>query len=237
MAQSRKLIVDDSTASNTYYCDFADVVKNNELFTSLYKEVSLLLSSNYPLNKSKTKWISMGLSVIRNYTPIIKFSASKPDNSGIQFTLTEWNELIKYKNMILNYFDCGVDMICQTMQGNHCFFLNNVNGKKMLTLTWNNNEYTIVLELSSVQNMFQINNIIDHKMELLKSVKFDEYYRQVLTRVHEYCNINNCTVKLQCIETVLDGDINMNVLAFKELLYVYKGTKIYDELYNNKNIF
>lgn len=123
-------------------------------------------------------------------------------------------------------------MICQSLQGNICFFLNNVNGKKLLTFTWNNNEFTIVLEVASVKTIFQIDNIILHKMELLKSIQFKEYYKKVLARVRDYCNVNNCETNLQCIETVLDKDIDMNVLAFKELMYVYKGSKMCNEFQN-----
>ena len=151
---------------------------------------------------------------------VVKLTTSKPNNNGIQLTSIEWTELLGFKDLILNYFECGNDVQYQNLKSDHNMILNNVRGKKLLTLSWHTNEFIVVLDMASAQTLFSIKDVILHYMQMLSNLDFFKYYDKILTAANDckiiYINYSD----QQCIETVLDSNLDLHVLAFKELLYV-----------------
>src|SRR5436190_4572544 len=73
-------------------------------------------------------------------------------------------------------------------------------------------------------------------MQILSNLGFIKYYDKMLTAAND-CKIVNINYSdQQCIETVLDSNLDLHVLAFKELLYVCKGRKLYKDMLNKNQV-
>lgn len=154
----------------------------------------------------------------------MKLCTGKPETNGIQFDLAEWNIFMSYKDIILNFFDTKNKSLLfpnRILTPDFTLIFNVVSKKHILTISWH--------EFAPILKMFKIYDLILHKLQFINSLNFNKYYKDILQRATEHVKLNfNCTV-MQSIETVLNKDINVNVLAFKELLHLYAGDKLYND--------
>lgn len=63
---------------------------------------ALINESMYYVNKSRSKWVSVGFSLERKYTPVIKLSGSKY-NQNVIFNEHQWNSFLNNQGIMLSY--------------------------------------------------------------------------------------------------------------------------------------
>ncbi|KAK4882448.1 hypothetical protein RN001_005767 [Aquatica leii] len=124
----------------------------------------LYAQSTFALNKSQTKWISVGLCAELQFDPVVKLMGK---GQCITLTEIEWKTLVCYRSIITNSFAgyattpsyhevCGVKITMEWMN----------KAKKVLKMQ--RAEETIYLAYDSVHEMWKLCDLIMTRLELLK---------------------------------------------------------------------
>lgn len=144
---------------------------------------TLLNTTNYPLNKSRTKFVAVGFGCYQPFAPAVVIYGQK--NDVAVFNETEWNALMENQGIISSYFS-SKDFHPQSLNisnGKRIKF-NSVGGKKVIILQdWAGSE--VYLGLESITECWELQHLLEYRIQLLKSLEFEKFYSSVIKGIWE----------------------------------------------------
>lgn len=150
---------------------------------SLVNEKYLLSSMTYALNKNGTKFISLGLSIARNFeTSIIIHD----ENECISISLDDWYNIANRQEEVEEYFKTNDrDDIIPNMSQECIIQSFNFRGLKLIQISYNPamvnaNAIDIILDEESMLKLFRLKDIINYRAEMLENMSFKHFYNNML---------------------------------------------------------
>ncbi|KAK4885272.1 hypothetical protein RN001_001543 [Aquatica leii] len=151
----------------------------NSQYVGKGSNARLYAQSTFTLNKSQTKWISVGLCAELQFNVVVKLMGK---GQCITLTEIEWRTLVCYRSIITNSFTgyattpsyhevCGVKITTEWMD----------KAKKVLKMQ--RAEETIYLAYDSVHEMWKLCDLIMTRLELLKRLEYKRYYDSVIDTI------------------------------------------------------
>lgn len=141
---------------------------------------AVLHKTTYPLNKSQTKFVSVGLRPDSGFWPIVQIYGEK--NDWVTFDEPEWKQLIESQIAILNYWSVR-DVTFQPLT---------IYSKSIAFLTIGPNKVIhirdqcgaeIYLGLESLLELWELVILINLKLELVRGLDFNQFYGSIITGV------------------------------------------------------
>ncbi|KAI4461437.1 l1 transposable element-related [Holotrichia oblita] len=170
---------------------------------AIAREKQLIGQSSYFLNKSGSKWLTVGLSPAAGFVPIVQI---KSVNACIFFTQEEWEEFCKTEG-------------CSP---NHQMEASSYRDIQIIRLKSRGQQ--IVLSTETYNNIYHLQELINQKISVLTSSDFVSFYNHVLKSCAKmdgdlYSNII----------TLLATHINsQNTMYMLEVLYITYNTVFLD---------
>lgn len=175
----------------------------------------ILNSKLYYLNKSSSKFISVGLS-LTDFAPRILIGGYKGFEAS--FSEEEWKSLQQYQGVIVNYFYCKVDAHPLKF-GNINLYFEKINQIPIIKLQ-NIDGNCVCLASDTCDKLFEVQEIVDYRIHLLKRQEFDKYFN-----VFQTTNVNqSSSVLLSNVYNILNPSQNTkseNVCTMLEMLTLY----------------
>ena len=132
------------------------------------KEWHVIGESTFPLNRARTKTISVGLSPTLEFSPIIKIRGGR---NRIFFTPDQFKELVESKENI------DADNI---MIGDHRIFKSIYKEKEVYNFECRNSH--IVLALDTYKKLHSLGSLIAYKLKVFELMDFPFFYKGVLQK-------------------------------------------------------
>lgn len=198
-----------------------EVVKRNvEVGVNVNRKVKLpfpvlLNSATYPLNKSRSKLVCVGLCCYQSFAPSVVIYGQRGD--WVQLEETEWKTLVENKGVISNYLTSKeLQPQLQPVNISHvkriCFRM--VGPNKVITLQ-DMCGAEVYLGIESVAECWQLLSLVEYKMRLLKSLEFEKFYTSLIKGVWELPG----DFKTNIVNVLRTLDITSdNVLCMQEML-------------------
>lgn len=178
------------------------------------KEVVVIGEKRYHLNKSRSKFVSVGLCRNFGYEPCIKLMGNK--NDVLVFTEEEWRDLLKYQGVITNYLYANA--ATEPLNTEYCsIFFEQISSTRVIKI-WKNNS-SIYLGYETICNLWEILPIINYRIDMLKIQQFKTYFKVFQKGMQSQSGniFHNATTVLKCSETCPTE----NVCLLQELVYLY----------------
>lgn len=173
----------------------------------------LLNERSYPLNKSKTKFVSVGLRCSKPFVPTLTIFGLK--NDWILFEEAEWKVLIENEGVISNYFySKGIHLNPLDISSVKRICFQKVNENKVIIIQ-DKCGAEVYLGIESVIECFELLQLLEYKIAVLKSLNFDTFYSSLIAGAWNLPGEFKTN-----IENVLNG-LNIksdNVVCMKEML-------------------
>lgn len=188
-----------------------NVCRTNNINTADRKrEQGLLLSPlTYFLNKSKSKWISVGLDSYANFEPVIRLMGGR--GQCITLDSTMWGE-----------FKASKDAINKAINSKTADNFMNIN-KLSISFIWVDNyrkvlkgsvgSDSIYLSYESLRELWKVSDVVTFRLGLLESYHFADFYYTCLDLAATFEGDLR-----QRLETVFNGSCTEYIAIFKELL-------------------
>lgn len=162
----------------------------------------LLRRRSYPLNKSRSKFVVVGLSGYTPFTPVIQLHGVKHDL--VTLDETELKILFENRGAIANYFAKDVQLQSLNLSGSKKINFQTVGPVKVICvkdLTEGGGE--IYLGVESLLELWSLQHLIGYGAEMLKTLEFSTFYTSIIKSVAQISG----DVK-QNIESIL---LNLNI--------------------------
>lgn len=177
-------------------------------------EFAILNESKFPLNKSKSKHVSVGLSSSFDYKPSIQLLGNK--NDYIVFNDYEWNVFLSYQGIITNYFYSNnkIDVIDA---GQFSIFFETYSGVKVVKLV--KNKVAVYLGYESICKLWELLPLVKYIADKRRRQQFATYF-----------NVLKCGLRSQAgdklvnaLKTIqpLDNPNSENISTVLELIYLH----------------
>lgn len=140
----------------------------------------LLNQSIYFLNKSKTKYICIGLSPHINFYPIVKVCGVK--NQCVLFDENEWDMLLENQGILLNYFHTTDTQWTPMKLGSKVISFQTVEYRKILKIV-DAGESEVYLGWESLTELWDLIPLIKYRLNVLGSQGFNEFYSNVINGI------------------------------------------------------
>lgn len=152
---------------------------NFYLIDQFKKRKSILINeTTYFINKSKSKWISVGLSLERKYEAVIKLGGYK-NNQHIIFNEDQWISFLNNQGIMLSFVHSDKNG-WQPMSGNgyqiHFVFIGDA---KIIKITQDGGN-ELFLAGDTINELSNLVNLIKYRYDMLKSIEFSKYYDSLL---------------------------------------------------------
>lgn len=133
----------------------------------------LLNCSTYALNKSRSKFISVGLSSYGVFAPIVVLHGLK--NDFITFEEADWKLLLENQGVITNfvYTDEGQQQMVNIGTKIACF---HTIGKTRVVTFRDTSGFEICMAFESICELWDFLPIIENRTKILKDLQFYEFY-------------------------------------------------------------
>lgn len=180
-------------------------------------EVVVIGERRFPLNKSRSKYISVGLSRDDDFEPCIILCGNKGDS--IRFNEQEWLDFLNYQGVITNYLysnDAAGDIHC----GKIFLSFEQISFARVVKI-WKNGSY-VYLGYETVCKLWELLPLVKYRIGILKQQQFMTYF-SVLKRGLEYQG-GNLFVNASRILHVGDICPTENVCLALELMHLYPDT-------------
>lgn len=175
---------------------------------------TLLLQRTYPLNKSRTKFATVGLSCSGSFGAVVVIHGQK--NDWMLLDEVEWKTLCEYQSIIRSNYCSGGDFQQQPVVINSskriCFQKIGANKVILLQELCGSEVY---LGIESVVELWELLSLIDYRKEVLKSLEFPKFYCNIIRGVASLSG--DCKNNIESV--LLNLNINSeNVLCMREML-------------------
>lgn len=135
----------------------------------------LLNCSTYPLNKSRSKFVSVGLSAHTPFVPLVQLHGLKGD--WVTFDETEWRLLLENQGVISNYLytDEGQQQLFSI--GSKTLRFHSIGSTRVVTFV---KDSEVCAAFDSICELWELIPLIDSRIRLLKDLQFDQFYGSVV---------------------------------------------------------
>lgn len=168
----------------------------------------------FHLNKSRTKFISVGLAYDFNYEPYVKLCGNKCD--AIIFNKEEWKIFLKYQGVITNNLHNKILNESIETENFYIEFEEVVNS--MVAKISKNNSY-VYLGYETICNLWECIPLIEYRLDILERLQFPNYFKIVQKGLQNQTgNIFENALNLLQPRTNLNSE---NVFMIMELIYLH----------------
>lgn len=135
----------------------------------------LLNCSTYALNKSRSKFVSVGLSSHAPFTPLVELHGLKCD--WVTFNEVEWKLLLENQGVISNflYTDEGQQQFFNV--GSKTLRFHTIGSTRVVTFV---DDSEVCVAFESICELWEFVPLIESRIHLLKNLKFDQFYASVV---------------------------------------------------------
>lgn len=229
----------------------------NKSYMMVVQEDRLICETTYPV--SCTVKLVVGLSPSTGFLPVIKMvNTCIIHNENANIPLMNCIDWFDFSTNLYNifytrkYFEDEEDAITpddnneqskkKRLKMIHVYDLNTCKiysdlfmGRKMIKITSKITDTCIHLSKSCIQNMLNLQDVIDRKLSLLISMKFDEFYRKMKNEVEAEKENQPALSVLEKLLRRYEKDFPQLVYCFHECLFFNKET-LYKDFNINVNI-
>lgn len=139
----------------------------------------LLNCSSYPLNKSKSKFVAVGLSSYTGFAPMVQLYGHKAD--WVTFDEAEWKDLLENQGVITNSMCSREDSHHVLHIGTKIFVFHDIGSTRVVTIRSINSE--ICLAFESVCELWDMVRLVENRIYMLKGQNFSEFYINLIKGV------------------------------------------------------
>ncbi|XP_071054857.1 uncharacterized protein [Onthophagus taurus] len=172
----------------------SNVVLNEAVKNNLQKgnQAPLFSESTYYLNKSRTKWISVGMSANLHFDPVIRLMGK---GQCITFTEDEWKNVINSRQLIMNSFVGDLSTPPHfVVSGVTCSSQWIENVRKVLKMERGSEIFYLAYD--SLHELWKLSDLVSSRVEVLNCMEYKNYYDSVIDVV-----------------STMQGDIKSNILV------------------------
>lgn len=182
------------------------------------KVVNLINETNYFLNKSKTKNVSIGLAPQLAFSPVLKICGNNNNNNNqsMVFEKEEWLNLLDNETNLRNYFQSGDVHWAPVSVGSKLISFHTIKYKKVIKITKSDSELWLGWE--SVVEMFHLAHLINKRWEFLTLNTFESFYKNLISGVASMAGDHNVNI-INILTTLNEVDNAANALYMMEMLY------------------
>uniref|UniRef100_A0A1Y1NK67 Uncharacterized protein n=1 Tax=Photinus pyralis TaxID=7054 RepID=A0A1Y1NK67_PHOPY len=200
-----------------------DKLKNNNTVPFTVSDVNLVNQSRYELNNSKSKWVCVGLSVYRQFTPMVRICGSK--TAGVSFDKSEWKLFTDNQNLITNYFCSTEGKLLPIKVGFKTITSEVINNTKVIKIV-DNGECDIYMAFGSLQRLWLLANLITYRLEMLTTLEFDNFYNKIINASAEMTG--DYIENIMSIITPLQDLHDQNTAVLMEVVLFVKDKLMWD---------
>lgn len=175
---------------------------------------TLLNATSYSLNKSRTKFISVGLCSYGSFPPAVLINGQR--GGWVCLDQNEWRALVENQGVISNYLlnDGFYPQVGVHLSGMKKISFIMVQRKKVILLQQRGGS-EVYLGSESLSECWELLPLLEYRMELLQSQEFGKFYSSLISGIWNMPG----SIK-ENIENVLDGlDLKSdNVMCIREML-------------------
>ena len=178
----------------------------------------------YYLNKSKSKWISIGFSLERQYKPVLKLGGYK-NNQNVIFNEDQWISFLNNQGIMQNFIYSN-NLGWQPVQGNG-YEINFVfiGDSRIIKISqYGGNE--VFLAGETLKELANLTNLTKYRFDILKSQEFSVYYNILVSGVAP--KSGDLIKNIYDIISPLSNPNSVNVCCVLELLNFYPYCVIED---------
>lgn len=195
-------------------------LKFDDLFNNLpsapqnKNDLVIVGERRHKLNKSRSKYVSTGLSSDFCYNPCIKLCGNKCD--AIIFDEMDWNHFLTFQGYISNYIHTNVKTE-PIDAGNFSIQFMQISNSAVVKIV-KNNSY-IYMGYESICKLWEVLPLVKYGVDMLKRQQFNNYFNNVRRELQRRGgNVFENAVNL--IERSNNSN-NENVYMLMELVYIY----------------
>lgn len=176
---------------------------------------TLINQRTYPLNKSRTKFVTVGLCGYGNFAPVVQVNGLK--NDWVVFDEVEWKSLLENQCGITNYFSQkDLQLAPINLNSFKRIAFQAIGSTKVIAIE-DLNGFETYLGLESLAELWELIPIIEYQIVLLKSFEFSKFYSSIVKGVAAIPG----DVKLNILDIISNLNITSdNVLCMLEMLKV-----------------
>lgn len=182
------------------------------------KPINVLSQHVYYLNKSRTKWVVVGLAPDLHFEPILAIAGAKKQN--IVMKANQWKHFLGHQNHL-------TDMFMENNGDTYTFKIGDVSvnferverHRKVLKLSRGGGE-EIFLAYETLKELWKLAEILTERLEILREKNYGKYYDELVNYI---VNLEG-DIMDRCMK-FFNGVINENAIITKELM-LYDGMKM-----------
>lgn len=171
----------------------------------------------FHLNKSKSKYLGVGLAYELGFQPCLIFSGNK--TRPVVLSELEWRDLLQFQGLLTNYFYSGETFLPLSTPAFTVSF-ESYNEVKYIKLEDKHNNY-ICFGLESISQLWLLLPLIDYRLNILKKQDFQNYFNSKLS-IAQSKNGDICQQILNVIAPA-NNPGSENVSTMMELVYQHPG--------------
>lgn len=168
---------------------------------------------SYALNKSQTKFASVGLQAHSGQGVAVQIHGTKKD--WVQFEEQEWWTFLEHQTTMLSYFNSDNVQMPSLRIGNHTVQFYYIGSKKVCTIGGCDGS-AVCLGGESLNELWTVVPIINMRMSALKSLNFTTFYKELTDGVMYISGDPLATIK--DILYSLEGIPSENQICMLELI-------------------
>lgn len=174
----------------------------------------LIKQTLYFLNKSKSKFVSIGLAQQLRFTPVVQLWGMK--NQGVWFSETEWKQLVENQGVLLNYFYATDTPWSPMKLGFKTIYFQTVEQKRVIKIE-DMCETEIYLGWESLLEFVELIPLIDNQLKMISNHQFRNYYNDMLNKI--VIMTGDCMVNIK--KELQSAKECANTYAMMELLHFH----------------
>ena len=197
------------------------------------KKDVLVNETTYHINKSKSKWISVGYSIERKYEPVIKLGGIK-NNQCVVFNENQFTSFLNNQGIMMSFiYSTTSGWQPMKVDGYEIHFVFIGDSRIIKIVQDDNNE--IFLAGDSINEIVNLSDLIKYRYDIIKCQDFSNYYNILISSASSkngdiIKNIYDVIVSLRNVNSV-------NACCVMELLTIYPKIVIEDVESLTCNIF
>lgn len=189
-------------------CDYQPCEKESQT------TMCLVNGKAYYLNKSQSKYVTVGLT-LSDFSPSLLFGGI--NCKTIVLSEEDWNSLLKYQDVITNYFDTCNSLLGPIEERN--FIITFEKMRDIPIIKFKHNDQHIFLGNQSVFHLWQIIPIIEYRLDILRRQKFNTYFNNLISNIGNHQE--NILDRVFSAVSSNQNPNSENVSTMLELLHIY----------------
>lgn len=183
---------------------------------------NLINESIYYLNKSKSKWVSVGYSLEKNYQPVLKIGGHK-NNQTVVLNEEQWLSLLQNQGNMFNFIHSktfGWNPIMENGYQLHFVFI----GLNRIIKISQDGGNEVFLAGETINDLISLQNLVKYRFDILKNQDFSKYYDVLLEGV----SLKNGDILKNIYDVISEISNSANICCILELLQLYPDLVIED---------